>query len=86
MLDPPSQIKKKLKKAFCEEGNIENNGPLAFTKHVLFGVSGTFDLVRPEEWGGNKTYTNYADLEKDFASKEGIEILKYSQNKQQVKL
>merc|ERR1712131_339843 len=68
--DPPSQIKKKLKKAFCEEGNIENNGPLAFTKHVLFGVSGTFDLVRPEEWGGNKTYTNYADLEKDFASKE----------------
>ena len=32
LLDPPSQIKKKLKKAFCEEGNIENNGPLAFTK------------------------------------------------------
>ena len=40
LLDPPAQIKKKLKKAFCEEGNIENNGPLAFTKHVLFGVSG----------------------------------------------
>merc|ERR1719259_222722 len=59
--DPPSQIKKKLKKAFCEEGNIENNGPLAFTKHVLFGVSGTFQLTRPEEWGGNKLYDNYAE-------------------------
>ena len=35
LLDPPSQIKKKLKKAFCEEGNIENNGPLAFTKVLL---------------------------------------------------
>ena len=28
LLDPPSQIKKKLKKAFCEEGNILENGPL----------------------------------------------------------
>ena len=67
--DPPSQIKKKLKKAFCEEGNIENNGPLAFTKHVLFGVSGTFQLTRPEEWGGNKLYDNYAELEEDFKNK-----------------
>ena len=46
LLDPPSQIKKKLKKAFCEEGNIENNGPLAFTKHVLFGCHGYFELIR----------------------------------------
>jgi tyrosyl-tRNA synthetase len=36
LLDGPDQIKKKLKKAFCEPGNIENNGILAFCKSVIF--------------------------------------------------
>jgi len=70
LLDPPSQIKKKLKKAFCEEGNVENNGPLSFTKHVLLGVNGSFELVRTAEFGGPKTYTDYAELEADFAAKD----------------
>jgi len=69
LLDSPADIKKKLKKAFCEEGNIENNGPLAFTKHVLFGCHGKFELLRKEEWGGNKIYLEYSELENDFANK-----------------
>ena len=36
LLDSPAQVKKKLKKAFCEPGNIADNGVLAFCKHVLF--------------------------------------------------
>ena len=36
LLDTPDQVKKKLKKAFCEPGNIENNGILAFCKSVIF--------------------------------------------------
>ena len=36
LLDTPDQIKKKLKKAFCEPGNTENNGVLAFCKSVIF--------------------------------------------------
>lgn len=43
LLDPPAAVKKKLKKAFCEPGNIEDNGVLAFAKHVLFS------LFKPEE-------------------------------------
>ncbi|CAL1284263.1 unnamed protein product [Larinioides sclopetarius] len=35
LLDNPSTVKKKLKKAFCEPGNLEDNGVLAFVKHVL---------------------------------------------------
>jgi len=69
LLDSPADIKKKLKKAFCEEGNIENNGPLAFTKHVLFGCHGKFELLRKEEFGGNKIYLEYGELENDFANK-----------------
>ena len=36
LLDSPAQVKKKLKKAFCEPGNVEDNGVLSFCKHVLF--------------------------------------------------
>ena len=36
LLDTEAQVKKKLKKAFCEPGNITDNGILAFTKSVLF--------------------------------------------------
>jgi len=38
LLDSPATVKKKLKKAFCEPGNIVENGLLAFAKHVIFGL------------------------------------------------
>ncbi|XP_066125855.1 tyrosine--tRNA ligase, cytoplasmic isoform X2 [Saccopteryx bilineata] len=67
LLDRKEDVKKKLKKAFCEPGNVENNGVLAFIKHVLFPLKSEFVILRDEKWGGNKTYTAYLDLEKDFA-------------------
>lgn len=39
LLDSAAQVKKKLKKAFCEPGNVEDNGVLAFCKSVLFPLS-----------------------------------------------
>lgn len=39
LLDPPAILKKKLKKAFCEPGNITENGILSFAKHVIFPLS-----------------------------------------------
>uniref|UniRef100_A0A1W7RC15 Tyrosine--tRNA ligase n=1 Tax=Agkistrodon contortrix contortrix TaxID=8713 RepID=A0A1W7RC15_AGKCO len=67
LLDRKEDVKKKLKKAFCEPGNVENNGVLSFVKHVLFPLRSEFVILRDEKWGGNKTYTSYEDLEKDFA-------------------
>ncbi|XP_077929582.1 tyrosine--tRNA ligase, cytoplasmic isoform X3 [Halichoerus grypus] len=67
LLDRKEDVKKKLKKAFCEPGNVENNGVLSFIKHVLFPLKSEFVILRDEKWGGNKTYTAYLDLEKDFA-------------------
>ncbi|CAK7321320.1 tyrosine--tRNA ligase, cytoplasmic [Vulpes vulpes] len=67
LLDRKEDVKKKLKKAFCEPGNVENNGVLSFIKHVLFPLKSEFVILRDEKWGGNKTYTVYLDLEKDFA-------------------
>ncbi|KAK2546391.1 Yars [Columba livia] len=67
LLDRKEDVKKKLKKAFCEPGNVENNGVLSFIKHVLFPLKSEFVVLREEKWGGNKTYTEYEALEKDFA-------------------
>lgn len=38
LLDSPADVKKKLKKAFCEPGNVADNGVLAFAKHVIFSL------------------------------------------------
>jgi tyrosyl-tRNA synthetase len=38
-LDPPDAVRRKIKKAFCEEGNIADNGVLSFVEAVLIPIS-----------------------------------------------
>ena len=38
-LDPPDAIRRKIRKAFCEEGNVADNGVLAFVEAVLIPIS-----------------------------------------------
>lgn len=38
-LDPPDAVRRKIKKAFCEEGNVADNGVLAFVEAVLIPIS-----------------------------------------------
>ncbi|KAF9275493.1 hypothetical protein BGZ68_010759 [Mortierella alpina] len=76
LLEAPEDVKRKLSKAFCEEGNITENGILSFVKTVLFplgsmnGKSPSFSILRPEKFGGDVTYTTYEDLENDFRDKK----------------
>ncbi|XP_072938140.1 tyrosine--tRNA ligase, cytoplasmic [Epargyreus clarus] len=73
LLDNPANVKKKLKKAFCEPGNITDNGVLSFTKHVIFPLmkeGETFKICRASEHGGDVEYTNFDDLEKAFEKEE----------------
>ncbi|XP_031626413.1 tyrosine--tRNA ligase, cytoplasmic [Contarinia nasturtii] len=73
LLDTPAAVKKKLKKAFCEPGNIEDNGLLSFVKHVIFSLfkdGEGFVVSRKPEFGGDVTYTTYQELEESFAKEE----------------
>lgn len=72
LLDGPGVVKKKLKKAFCEPGNIENNGVLSFVKFVLLPLKSTegFLVERSEANGGNVTYPSYEALEEAFRKEE----------------
>jgi len=69
LIDSSSDVKRKLKKAFCEPGNIADNGILAFTKHVLFPALKLqeFRVRRSPENGGDLVFAEYSELEKCFA-------------------
>ena len=73
LLDTPKKIKKKIGKAYCEEGN-EKCGLLEFVELVLFPLcefrKTIFSITRKEEYGGDKDYTDYRELEKDFINKD----------------
>ena len=73
LLDSPANVKKKIKRAFCEPGNIEENGLLSFVKHVLFSIfkeGEGFEVSRKPENGGNVTFMKHEDLEKAFAAND----------------
>ena len=73
LLDSAAGVKKKLKKAFCEPGNVADNGILSFCKYVIVPVAlkgQPFVIDRPEQHGGNIEFTTYEALEEAFAKEE----------------
>jgi len=72
LLDDPASVARKVRKAFCEEGNVTENGLLSFAKAVLFPLlDGKEPLLfnRPEKFGGPISFNTYQELEDAFAKK-----------------
>ena len=65
-----NEIKKKINKAWCEESNIKNNPLLEIARTIIFHEFNEMNIERPEKFGGNVSYTNYNQLEIDFAEKK----------------
>ena len=63
------EIRKKINKAWCEEANIESNPLLEISRSVIFHEFNEMKVERPEKFGGNVSYGNYSQLEKDFVEK-----------------
>jgi len=63
------EIRKKIRKGWCEEGLTENNPILEFTRQIVFHEYDSISVERPEKFGGNITYNSYEELESDFAQK-----------------
>ncbi|OGY37536.1 MAG: tyrosine--tRNA ligase [Candidatus Andersenbacteria bacterium RIFCSPHIGHO2_12_FULL_45_11b] len=67
--DDAESINAKIKKAFCEEKNIEKNPILNWTKNILFWNRATpFAIEREEKFGGNISFASYEELETAFAN------------------
>jgi tyrosyl-tRNA synthetase len=68
--DDEKTIRDKLSKAFCPVGIAENNPILELIRYVVFHQFVEFAIERPAKYGGNITYTNYKDVERDFLEKK----------------
>lgn len=68
--DSPDEIRRKVNNAFCPEGEVEFNPILDWVKHLIFYDDGSsLTISRKQQNGGDVTYTNYEDLEKDYLEK-----------------
>jgi tyrosyl-tRNA synthetase len=70
MTDTEEDIKRKINKAYCLEGEIKDNPILEYCKYIIFEKSSSIDIKRPAKFGGNISYKSYEELEKDFAEKK----------------
>ena len=67
--DTEEEIKDKLKKAYCPP-STEGNPVLELAKYVVFHEQKELNVERPEKYGGNVVYENYAGVEKDYLEKK----------------
>lgn len=70
LLDGPKTVKKKLSKAFCEPGNVQENGVLPILEKIIFPLFKKFSISRPEEYGGDVSYSNFEQVCADFAEQK----------------
>lgn len=72
--DSPEVIEEKINDAFCPQGEVEDNGVLEYTRHLIFPIldlkGEDFLVERPEEYGGDLSYKSYGELADDFVSEE----------------
>ncbi|MCK5018003.1 MAG: tyrosine--tRNA ligase [Candidatus Peribacteraceae bacterium] len=70
LLDSEKDVEKKISSAYCPAGSEEENGVLAFIKHVIMVIKTDkkeeFKIERPEKFGGNVSYSDYQSLHDDF--------------------
>ena len=68
--DTEQDIKRKMNKAYCPEGVKEDNPVLQISRLIVFPRIKEFVVNRPEKFGGNVSYNDYDNLEKDFVNKK----------------
>jgi tyrosyl-tRNA synthetase len=70
MDDSEKEVKKKINKAFCPEGDIVDNSVLALFRYHIIPRYEEITIQRPEKYGGDLHYESYEEMEAAFTSKE----------------
>jgi tyrosyl-tRNA synthetase len=65
--DDASSVNKKLKKAFCPAGVVEDNPVMALFRYHIIPRYDEIVFERPEKFGGDLVCKSYEELEKVFA-------------------
>ncbi|MFH1895251.1 MAG: tyrosine--tRNA ligase [archaeon] len=67
--DSEEEIKKKINKAYCVEGDA-NNALLQIMKLIVFPKKNSVEISRPEKFGGSIKFNSFFELEKAFSEKK----------------
>ncbi|HET7322763.1 MAG TPA: tyrosine--tRNA ligase [Halococcus sp.] len=74
LTDDPDTVREKLQGAYCPQGEVEDNGVLEYLRFLVFPILAerdeSFEVERPEQYGGDLRYESYDELESDFVSEE----------------
>lgn len=70
MTDDAETVNRKIKKAWCPEGEVKDNPMLEYSKYLIFNRYDEMLVERPEKYGGDVLYKSYEELESDFANKK----------------
>jgi tyrosyl-tRNA synthetase len=70
MTDSHEDIKRKINKAWCLEGEVKDNPVLEYCKYILFEKFDQLVVERPAKWGGTVILNSYENLERLFAEKQ----------------
>jgi len=70
MDDSKEEIKRKIGKAYCPEGQVQDNPILEYSKYIIFERFDSFRIERPAKYGGDLEFKSYDELERVFANKE----------------
>jgi tyrosyl-tRNA synthetase len=68
--DTEEDIKRKIKKAYCPEGEIADNPILEICRYIIFNRVDELIISRPEKFGGNLEINSYDELAEVFESKK----------------
>lgn len=60
------EIRRKIDRAWCQEGETDGSPLLEIARSIIFHESGGLDVERPDKYGGDVSYGSYEQLEEDF--------------------
>jgi len=66
--DSKESIKEKVNRAYCKQGDVQNNPVLAIARLVIFPRFEEIQIKREAKYGGNLRFRNYHELENAFES------------------
>jgi tyrosyl-tRNA synthetase len=66
MHETEESLKGKINKAYCPEKIVDGNPILDYSKNIIFKNIKEMKIERPDKFGGDASYTNYIELERDF--------------------
>lgn len=74
LLDTAAMVKKKINRAYCLEGDVEDNCLLTMLDKIIMPILRqrglNFDINRKVEYGGNINYSQFVNVQEDFFNKE----------------